>query len=77
MNFDWEALLYLGWLYLRIIPSAQNGSGFAHLHSPSHHKFTRHINESLFMMGDDLAIDLEGRPREERERVYGSNDEPS
>ena len=50
-----------------LVPYFDDASGFVHLDSPAHHKFTQHSNDTFFMMIDNLET-LAGPAREERER---------
>ena len=38
------------------VPYFEDDSGFAHLHSPAHHEFTQHSNDTFFVMVFSLEI---------------------
>ncbi len=58
------------------VPYFEDDSGFAHIHSPMHHKFTRHSNESFTIMLEDLET-AEGATIAEHEKMSGLNYQPT
>ena len=58
------------------LPFFEDASGFAHIHSPHHHRFTKHSSETFLTMADDLE-GVHGDARKAREMAYGLNYEPT